>query len=157
MTFIDTNIKGVTMNNDDTNNRALQPEQAKALEESLEKINEALAVEEKDREPGKPYIKHTHRVTSVTIGAIDPETGEDRALTKEEQAAQTTVDETVRYYPDFRLKWGEFLCDPGKGWALEDYEHYEERMKEYAETGTVRTEWGRLSPLTEEIERPAFP
>ncbi|SDP65580.1 hypothetical protein SAMN04515624_12057, partial [Eubacterium maltosivorans] len=145
------------MNNDDTNNRALQPEQAKALEESLEKINEALAVEEKDREPGKPYIKHTHRVTSVTIGAIDPETGEDRALTKEEQAAQTTVDETVRYYPDFRLKWGEFLCDPGKGWALEDYEHYEERMKEYAETGTVRTEWGRLSPLTEEIERPAFP
>ena len=61
MTFIDTNIKGVTMNNDDTNNRALQPEQAKALEESLEKINEALAVEEKDREPGKPYIKHTHR------------------------------------------------------------------------------------------------
>ncbi|WP_195540255.1 YfjI family protein [Eubacterium maltosivorans] len=145
------------MNNDDANNRALQPEQAKALEESLKKINEALAVEEKDREPGKPYIKHTHRVTSVTIGAIDPETGEDRALTKEEQAAQTTVDETVRYYPDFRLKWGEFLCDPGKGWALEDYEHYEERMKEYAETGTVRTEWGRLSPLTEEIERPAFP
>ena len=69
----------------------------------------------------------------------------------------TTVEETVRYYPDFRLKWGEYLCDPGKGWTLEDYEHYEERMKEYAETGSVRAEWGRLRPLTEEIERPAFP
>ena len=23
----------------------------------------------------------------------------------------TTVEETVRYYPDFRLKWGEYLCE----------------------------------------------
>ena len=60
------------MNNDDTNNRALQPEQAKALEESLEKINEALAVEEKDREPGKPYIKHTQ---STKPSAIIPISG----------------------------------------------------------------------------------
>lgn len=145
------------MKTDDVNNQALTPEQAKALEESLENINAALAVEEKDREPGKPYIKHTHRVTHETITLCDPKTGKERKLTDEERAAMTTVEETVRYYPDFRLKWGEYLCDPGKGWTLEDYEHYEERMKEYAETGSVRAEWGRLRPLTEEIERPAFP
>ncbi|MBO1702728.1 YfjI family protein [Eubacterium callanderi] len=145
------------MKTDDVNNQALTPEQAKALEESLKNINAALAVEEKDREPGKPYIKHTHRVTHETITLCDPKTGKERKLTDEERAAMTTVEETVRYYPDFRLKWGEYLCDPGKGWTLEDYEHYEERMKEYAETGSVRAEWGRLRPLTEEIERPAFP
>lgn len=40
--------------NTDAKNQALTPEQAKALEESLENINAALAVEEKDREPGSP-------------------------------------------------------------------------------------------------------
>ena len=47
------------MKTDDVNNQALTPEQAKALEESLENINAALAVEEKDREPGKP-TSNTH-------------------------------------------------------------------------------------------------
>ncbi|WP_195269877.1 YfjI family protein [Eubacterium sp. 1001713B170207_170306_E7] len=143
--------------NTDAKEHALTPEQAKTLKESLENISNALTVEEKDREPGKPYIKHIHRVTHEPISIRDPETGEDRLLTDAEREAQTTVDETVRYYPDFRLKWGEYLCDPGKGWTLEDYEHYEERMQEYAETGTVQTQWGRLMPLTEEIERPEFP
>lgn len=72
--------------NTDAKNQSLTPEQAKAPEESLESINAALAVEEKDREPGKPYIKHTHRVTHETITLCDPKTGKERKLTDEERA-----------------------------------------------------------------------
>lgn len=71
--------------NTDAKNQALTPEQAKALEESLENINVALAVEEKDQEPGKSYIKHTHRVTHETITLCDPKTGKERKFTDEER------------------------------------------------------------------------
>ena len=47
------------MKTDDVNNQALTPEQAKALEESLENINAALAVEERTGSPESP-TSNTH-------------------------------------------------------------------------------------------------
>lgn len=144
------------MNNDEKNH-ALGPEQDALLNEILEKLERKNPLKEEELEPGKRYTKEEIRIRGVMITDNDPVTGEPLTPTPEQMKAGTLDENYTVYYPKLEVKWGEYLCDPGKGWTLEDYEHYEERMKEYAETGSVHTAWGRLRPLTEEIERPAFP
>ena len=133
------------MNNDEKNH-ALGPEQDALLNEILEKLERKNPLKEEELEPGKRYTKEEIRIRGVMITDNDPVTGEPLTPTPEQMKAGTLDENYTVYYPKLEVKWGEYLCDPGKGWTLDDYEHYEERMKEYAETGSVHTAWGRLRP-----------
>lgn len=135
----------------------LPPEIAEALEENLEALQESMAIDVEDLKPGQQYVKKSVVTNRMRCGEYDPETGLWRAYTNEEIIAGATTSETVNYYKKISIQCGEDHYDPLRGWTKEDTEAYEQNLQSRIDTSNLHTQWGRMMPLTETIDRPEFP
>lgn len=130
---------------------------AEQLEKNLEALEKSMPIDVEDLEPGQEYVKTTGITKEMDIGEWDPETGLWREYTTEETVEKIIESKNTNYYNKISIKCGQDHYDPLRGWTKEDVEDYEHNLENRIDTSNLRTEWGRMMPLTETINRPEFP